>query len=63
MKGIVSNVEETLRDSRGSLRKTRVIPLAFENTRIMKPERRNCDSVICSGIVSGDDAASGIGEV
>lgn len=63
MKGIESNVDDTLRDSRGSFRKTRVIPLALENTRMMKPERRKSDSVICRGMVRGDDAARGVGDV
>ena len=34
-----SNVLDTLRDSMGSLRKTRVRPFCLEKTRMMMPER------------------------
>lgn len=63
MKGIESNVDETFSDSRGSFRKTRVIPFAFEKTRMMNPDSRKSESVICSGIVSGAEAARGVGDV
>lgn len=59
----MSNVDETLSDSNGSFRKTSVIPFAFEKTRMIKPVNRNCERVICSGMVKGEEAASGIGEV
>lgn len=54
-----SKVEETFRDSRGSLRKTRVNPFCREKTRMMKAESLISDKVICSGIVNPDAAASG----
>lgn len=60
---MASNVEETLRDSSGSLRKTRVRPFCLEKTRIMKADSLISDRVICRGIVRPDDAASGCGEV
>ena len=63
MKGILSNVDDTLNDSNGSLRKTKVMPLAFEKTRIINPERRISERVICKGMVRGADAANGHGEV
>jgi hypothetical protein len=58
-----SKVEETLSDSRGSFRKTSVRPFCFENTRMMKAESLMSDSVMESGIVSPEAAASGCGEV
>jgi hypothetical protein len=38
MAGIESNVLETLTESTGSFRNTRVRPFCLENTRIMIPE-------------------------
>jgi len=63
MNGIESNVEDTFRDSRGSFRNTRVIPLAFEKTRITKPDSLKWLKVICTGIVRGELAATGSGDV
>lgn len=57
-----SNVEETLRDSRGSFRKTSVTPLDFEKTRIMKADNLISERVILIGIVRPDAAARGSGE-
>jgi hypothetical protein len=57
-----SKVEETLRDSRGSFRKTRVNPFCLENTRIMKAESLISDNVICKGIVNPEAAANGCGD-
>lgn len=62
MKGIESKVEETLSDSRGSLRKTRVRPFCREKTRITKPDRRISDSVMETGIVRPEAAARGCGD-
>lgn len=58
-----SKVEETLSDSSGSLRKTRVRPFCLEKTRIMKADSLISDSVIWSGIVNPEDAANGCGDV
>ncbi len=58
-----SKVEETLRDSSGSLRKTRVSPFCLEKTRMMKADSLISDNVICNGIVRPDDAARGCGDV
>ena len=58
-----SKVDDTLRDSRGSLRKTRVRPFCLENTRMMKAESLISDSVMERGIVRPDAAASGCGDV
>lgn len=58
-----SKVDETLSDSRGSLRKTRVRPFCLENTRMMNAESLMSDSVICRGMVRPEDAARGCGEV
>src|SRR5438477_12637186 len=60
MKGIESKVLLTTSDSRGSFRKTSVIPLALENTNITNPERRKLDKVICNGIVSDELGIQGI---
>lgn len=57
-----SKVEETLRDSRGSLRKTSVTPFWREKTRMMKAESLMAERVILSGIVRPEAAASGSGE-
>lgn len=58
-----SKVEETLSDSRGSFRKTKVNPFCLEKTTIMNADNLNSDNVICSGIVRPEDAANGWGEV
>ena len=58
-----SKVEETLRDSRGSFRKTRVRPFCLEKTNIMKPDNLISDNVIDNGIVSPAAAANGWGDV
>jgi hypothetical protein len=58
-----SKVDETLRDSRGSFRKTRVRPFCFEKTRIMNADNLISDNVIESGIVSPVAAARGFGDV
>lgn len=58
-----SKVDETLRDSRGSFRKTIVNPFCFEKTRIMKADSLISDNVICKGIVRLEAAASGCGDV
>jgi hypothetical protein len=60
---IESNVEETLRDSRGSFRKTGVSPFCWEKTRMMKADSLISDKVICNGIVNPDAAASGCSKV
>lgn len=57
-----SKVEETLRDSRGSLRKTIVRPFCREKTRMTKPDSRMSDKVICKGIVRPEAAARGCGD-
>lgn len=61
--GMESKVDETLSDSRGSLRKTNVRPFWRENTKIMKADILNSDRVICKGIVRLEEAASGCGDV
>ena len=58
-----SKVEETLRDSRGSFRKTRVNPFCLEKTNIINADNLISDNVICKGIVNPEDAASGWGDV
>jgi hypothetical protein len=58
-----SKVEETLRDSRGSLRKTSVKPFCFENTKIINADSLISDKVIDIGIVSDEAAARGFGDV
>jgi hypothetical protein len=58
-----SKVDETLSDSSGSFRKTRVRPFCLENTKMMKAESLISDSVMDKGIVKPDAAASGWGEV
>lgn len=58
-----SKVDETLRDSRGSLRKTRVRPFCLEKTKMMKADSLISDSVMDSGIVSPAEAARGCGDV
>lgn len=63
MYGIESKVEVTLRDSSGSFLKTIVMPFAFENTSITNPSRRKSDNVIWIGMVRGELAASGVGEM
>lgn len=63
MNGIESKVEETLRDSRGSFRKTKVNPLDFENTTMMNADNLISDNVICNGMVSPASAARGCGDV
>lgn len=60
---MASKVDETLSDSRGSLRKTRVRPFCLEKTRMMKAESLISDNVICSGMVRPEEAARGCGEV
>ena len=57
-----SNVEETFKDSRGSFRKTRVIPFCFEKTSMMKADNLMSESVILRGIVSPEAAARGSGD-
>lgn len=56
-------MDDTLRDSRGSFRKTRVRPFCREKTRMMNADSLNSERVICKGIVRLDDAARGCGEV
>jgi len=56
-------VEETLRDSRGSFLKTSVRPFCRENTKMMKAESLNSESVICKGMVRLEEAARGWGDV
>lgn len=63
MNGIESKVDETLRDSRGSFRKTKVNPFCLENTTMMKADNLISDKVICNGIVSPASAARGCGDV
>ena len=58
-----SKVDETLSDSRGSFRKTKVRPFCLEKTRMMNAESLMSDSVIFKGIVRPEDAARGRGEV
>jgi hypothetical protein len=58
-----SKVEETLMDSRGSLRKTIVSPFCFEKTNITKADNLISDKVIDRGIVRPAAAASGCGDV
>lgn len=58
-----SKVEETLIDSRGSLRNTIVRPFCFENTNITKADNLISDRVIDRGIVKPAAAANGCGEV
>ena len=60
---MASNVDETLSDSRGSLRKTRVRPFCLEKTRMMKADNFISERVICKGIVRPEEAASGCGEL
>lgn len=57
-----SKVDETLRDSSGSFRKTRVRPFCLEKTNIMNAESLISDKVICSGMVRPEDAANGWGD-
>lgn len=52
-----------MRDSRGSLRKTRVRPFCFEKTTMIKAESLISDSVIWRGIVRPEAAANGPGDV
>lgn len=54
-----SKVEETLSDSSGSFRKTRVRPFCLEKTRMIKADNLISDRVIWSGMVKPDDAANG----
>lgn len=58
-----SKVDETLRDSSGSLRKTIVRPFCLENTNMMKADSFISDNVNDRGIVSPDAAARGCGDV
>lgn len=58
-----SKVDDTLSDSRGSLRKTRVRPFCFEKTRMMNADSLISDKVIDRGIVRPDAAARGLGDV
>lgn len=60
---MASKVEDTLRDSSGSLRNTRVRPFCLEKTRMIKADSLISDRVICKGMVRPDDAARGCGEV
>lgn len=57
-----SKVEETLRDSSGSFRNTKVNPFCLEKTRMMNAESLISDRVICRGIVNPDAAANGRGD-
>jgi len=52
-----SNVLDTLRDSMGSLRKTRVRPFCLEKTRMMMPERWKEERRRNMGTMSGVSAA------
>lgn len=61
--GMESKVEETLRDSSGSLRKTKVRPFCLENTSMINAESLISERVILRGIVRPEAAASGWGEV
>lgn len=63
MNGIESKVDETLRDSSGSLRKTSVKPFCREKTSMMKAESLISDKVICNGMVRPASAARGCGDV
>lgn len=63
MKGMWLKVDSTVRDSSGSLRKTRVTPFEREKTSITKPSRRMWERVMVRGRVSGVDAKRGLGEV
>jgi len=58
-----SKVDETLRDSSGSLRKTNVRPFCFEKTRMINADSLISDKVIDSGIVNPAAAAKGCGDV
>ena len=58
-----SKVDDTLSDSRGSFRNTKVRPFWRENTSIMNADILNSERVICRGIVRLEDAASGCGDV
>lgn len=55
--GIESNVLETLTDSMGSLRNTRVSPFCLEKTRIMMPESWKDDKRRNMGTINGVSAA------
>ena len=57
-----SKVEETFKDSSGSLRNTKVSPFCLEKTSIMKAESLISERVILRGIVKPAEAASGSGE-
>ena len=54
-----SKVEETFRDSRGSLRKTSVKPFCLEKTSMINADSLMSDKVIFRGIVKPEAAASG----
>ena len=58
---MVSKVEETLSDSKGSFRKTSVMPFCLENTNITNPLNLKSLNVICNGIVKPLLAANGLG--
>lgn len=58
-----SKVEETLRDSRGSFRKTKVRPFCLEKTTMIKADSLISDKVIDKGIVRLAAAANGCGDV
>jgi len=57
MEGIESNVLDTLTDSMGSLRKTKVRPFCLENTRMMMPESWNDERRRNMGTINGVSAA------
>lgn len=47
-----SKVDDTFNDSRGSFRKTKVMPFCLEYTSITNPESFMSERVICKGIVN-----------
>lgn len=59
---MLSKVDETFNDSKGSLRKTSVSPFCFENTSIMNADSLIFERVILSGIVRPAAAAKGSGD-
>ena len=57
-----SKVLETLRDSNGSLRKTKVMPFCLEKTKMTNPDSLMSLRVIARGIVKPLAAAKGCGD-
>ena len=58
---MLSKVLDTFKLSRGSFRKTSVIPFCLLKTKITNPDNRISDNVICKGIVKPLPAANGLG--